>query len=365
MVAVTGQGVSAKPISIGMETQQRLNIINNSTRISDNDAGRFLDSIQQKLINQYNEDYKLDNFRAIFVDVDDQQNYVDVDVIADMTLTSNPTDTAYIQGMKEAVAAIKDENEKVIAQNELDEYIAEQMSEYNVADETTFCYRLEIPNLTTYMDDITSYEVFYRTDITEDESILVPVPENPQTVKFLANEEDGRKVIAEVIEENITGNLARAVTYNKTSAVTYAKDNAKKKPEFSKENGMGSDCANFVSKCIKAGGIPVDKTGKWYPSPKAGSYAGENWMRTGFNKDSNGEYTGVKTYMVNKGYFKKSTSSKVAKAGFMYWNNKSHVALVVSNTNGTIKYSQYSNVQQSQVTKTYNSEDVTFYTPTK
>lgn len=185
MVVVTGQGVSAKPISIGMETQQRLNIINNSTRISDNDAGRFLDSIQQKLINQYNEDYKLDNFRAIFVDVDDQQNYVDVDVIADMTLTSDPTNTAYIQGMKEAVAAIKDENEKVIAQNELNEYIAEQMSEYNVADETTFCYRLEIPDLTTYMDDITNYEVFYRTDITEDESILVPVPENPQTVMDL------------------------------------------------------------------------------------------------------------------------------------------------------------------------------------
>lgn len=47
----------------------------------------------------------------------------------------------------------------------------------------------------------------------------------------------------------------------------------------------------------------------------------------------------------------------------MFWNKSSHVALVVSNTSGTIKYSQHSNVQQSQVTKTYGSEDVTFYTP--
>jgi hypothetical protein len=69
--------------------------------------------------------------------------------------------------------------------------------------------------------------------------------------------------------------------------------------------------------------------------------------------------------MTDKGYFKKSKASKVVKGGFMFWNTSSHVALVVSNTKGTIKYSQHSNVQQTQVTKTYGSEDVTFYNPTK
>ena len=45
---------------------------------------------------------------------------------------------------------------------------------------------------------------------------------------------------------------------------------------------MGSDCANFVLKCLHAGGIPIDKDGKWYPSSQSGAYAGDNWMRTGY-----------------------------------------------------------------------------------
>ena len=111
-------------------------------------------------------------------------------------------------------------------------------------------------------------------------------------------------------------------------------------PEFSSANGMGSDCANFVSKCINAG---------------------DNWMRTGYYDNG-----GVKTYMTNKGYFQKTTKAKAKKGGFMFWNNTSHVALVVSNDGTTVKYSQHSSVKQSQVTKTYTSAlDVSFYNCTK
>jgi hypothetical protein len=45
--------------------------------------------------------------------------------------------------------------------------------------------------------------------------------------------------------------------------VKYAIDNVTATPEFSSGNGLGSDCANFVSKCINAGGIPIDNAGKW------------------------------------------------------------------------------------------------------
>lgn len=367
MFAATGQGISAKSLDIKTENIQKnqvLGITNKSTKLTDSQAAVFFNDIQQKLKNQYQEEYELENFRAIFVDVENQNNSVDVDVIADMILIKDPTNNEYVQGMKEAVADTQNAEDKVIAQKELDEYIADQMLSYNVADETTFCYRIEIPTAVTMNDEIIEYETFYRTDIAEDESILTSVPENPQLVKIgLGNEQDGKEAIAKAIEENKGSDLSRAVTYNKADAVKYAKDHAKDEPEFSKANNMGSDCANFVSKCINAGGIPVDKTGKWNPSAKAGDYAGVNWMRTGYYKDSDGNYTGVKTYMVNKGYFKKSTSTSVTKGGFMFWNKSSHVALVVSNTSGTIKYSQHSNVQQSQVTKTYGSEDVTFYTP--
>jgi hypothetical protein len=210
------------------------------------------------------------------------KNFVDVDVIADMILISDPTDTPYVCGMKEALDNIQNADEKAIAQQELDEYLAEQMSYYNVPDETTFCYRIAIPEVMTLKDEINNYGMFYRTDITEDEVVLSPVQENPQLEEIgLGNEQDGKEAIAEAIQKSQTKGLTKEVTYNKSDAVAYAKEHAEDKPEFSKENGMGSDCANFVSKCINAGGIPVDKDGKWHPSPKAGSYAGVNWMRTG------------------------------------------------------------------------------------
>lgn len=346
------------------EKQQNDNILNKSTRLTEKDAELLLNDIQMNLVEKYQAEFKLDNFKAIFVDVANSQSYIDVDVIADMTLINNPMDTPYIKGMEEALENIQNLDEKAIAQQAYDDYVTEQMSYYNMAEETTFCYRIEIPEASNLRDNVVNYEFFYRTDISEDDVELELVPEDIQRVMSPLEKNDGIKAIEEEIQESTKRDLIKAVTYDASKAVTYAKDHAKDEPEFSKANGMGSDCANFLSKCLNAGGIPVDKTGKWNPSPKSGSYAGVNWMRTGYNTDSDGKKTGVKTYMTDKGYFKAiKSSTSAAKGGFMFWNQQSHVALVYSVTSSTIKYSQHSNVQQKQVTKVYGSEDVTFYNP--
>ena len=49
----------------------------------------------------------------------------------------------------------------------------------------------------------------------------------------------------------------------------------------------------------------------------------------------------------------------------MYYNNKSHAALVTLIDGSTIKYSQYSNVTKTAIYYVYNSkaDDVTFYVP--
>ena len=44
--------------------------------------------------------------------------------------------------------------------------------------------------------------------------------------------------------------------------------------------------------------------------------------------------------------------------GFLFWNNKSHVALVVSNSGGTLKYSQHSNEKQTKAVWTYDENRV-------
>ncbi|MBD9287065.1 MAG: hypothetical protein EGS40_07495 [Agathobacter sp.] len=168
-------------------------------------------------------------------------------------------------------------------------------------------------------------------------------------------ENDGEKFVEESLID--TFNI-RSVSYNKNSAVKYAKDHAKDAPEFSSANGMGSDCANFVSKCLHAGGIPIDKDGKWYPSSQSGAYAGDNWMRTG--DYNNG---GVIPYMTGKGYFSKGTASSSKLGSIIYWNDKSHVALVTyKDSNNTIKYTQHSSSTQSTVYKVYSSSmNVKFY----
>lgn len=45
--------------------------------------------------------------------------------------------------------------------------------------------------------------------------------------------------------------------------------------------------------------------------------------------------------------------------GFLFWNNKSHVALVVSNSGGTLKYSQHSNEKQTKAVWTYDEKQST------
>ena len=334
-------------------------IQNNSKKLLFDQAELVFNDLKTKLEAKYQGVYTFDNFQAIFNDVEKDDEFIDVDIVVDMTLIRNPKEAPYVQGMIEALNELHDPQEKEVAQKELDEYLAEVMPYYNVPDITTFSYRIKVPSVVILKEDSSNYEMFYRADITDEVVDLAKVPEN-EVLEELGTEEDGEQKIARALnEEKIVSE--RAVTYSAANAVAYAKNHATDEPEFSKANGMGSDCANFVSKCINAGGIPVDKAGKWYPSPSKGSYAGDNWMRTGYYDNG-----GVKTYMTNKGYFQKTTKAKAKKGGFMFWNNTSHVALVVSNDGTTVKYSQHSSVKQSQVTKTYTSAlDVSFYNCTK
>ena len=361
---------------VAMSLEQIGDVVENRTmNLSDADAKIILQEVKDKILQQYGADYKFDHFKAIFVDVENAVGWIDFDVIADMTLIKNPLETPYYYGMMETMNALTDEYEKALAQQEIDEYLEEQWSYYNVPEETTFCYRIQVP--TTFKDmgqkvnnslEMSVKNGLYdRIDLDQEEVVLSEIENETTKVDTNMQKLEGNQAIAEVIKEKSKTYSQKdsAVTYSASDAVKYAKNHATDEPEFSKANGMGSDCANFVSKCLNAGGIPVDKSGKWYPSPSAGKYAGVNWMRTGYYKDSDGNYTGVKTYMVStKGYFKKvSSSSKAKKGGFMFWNTSSHVALVYANVDGTLKYAQHSNVQQKKVTKTYSNEDVTFYNP--
>ena len=282
----------------------------------------------------------------------------DVDVSVDMTLIRNPEDSPLVKGMKQKALMLTNELENSVSQEVLRKYLAQVSQYYNVPIKTGFLYRINTPVVNREaIDQVVDFEMFHRIDIADKDVILTPAPDAEPFIE-LGTENDGIVLLNDMVINY--AKLTRAVSYNQDAAVKYAVDNATAEPAFSSANGLGSDCANFVSKSINAGGIPVDKDGKWFPAPKAGSYAGDNWMRTGYNKNG-----GVVPYMTDKGYFDSTTSGSATLGSILYWNKKSHVALVTQIDGYTIKYSQHSSKKQSSTYFTYNSNvSITFYKPT-
>ena len=199
------------------------NIQNNSTRISFDQAELLFDDLKEKLEYKYQGVYQFDNFQAIFNDVEKDDAFIDVDIVVDMTLIRNPKEAPYVQGMIEALNELHDPQEKEVAQKELDEYLAEVMPYYNVPDMTTFSYRIKVPSVVTLKEDSSNYEMFYRTDITDEVVDLAKVPEN-EVLQELGTEEDGEQKIARALNEEKTVS-ERAVTYSAANAVAYAGDN--------------------------------------------------------------------------------------------------------------------------------------------
>ena len=97
-----------------------------------------------------------------------------------------------------------------------------------------------------------------------------------------------------------------------------------------------NDCADFVSQCFCAGGIPVDP---------------ENWDR--FNDSSNNwAWTFVlslKLYMLGKHYWNSSTFAQAAAGGILYWSDDTHIALITANDTVTHRYTAHTSDRYNYV----------------
>ena len=121
----------------------------------------------------------------------------------------------------------------------------------------------------------------------------------------------------------ITPISVSAVNYNPSSAVAYAKQYWNNyNPNYPNYNSSGGDCANFVSQCLYAGGIPQD--GTWYNGSSA-------WISC----------TAQINYFKSKGYtvidYAKASDIKVGNPVYYYnGNSMAHTAICVGySSNGT------------------------------
>ena len=250
-------------------------------------------------------------------------------------------------------------------QDEIDAYVTEIETLYfNIPNRSTFTYAVEMGNVahTNSLSTNADYKLFYRTD-TDEKILLTDSDDLADVENFAASYQAGYQTMeklkndVDIVTKNADSTVSEkaSFTYNRIAARDWAWDNWDADPEYPSSTVPGTDCANFVSKALNAGGIPEDKPGKWYRAATWGGWPGDHWFRTGYNGD-----TGVVIYMTDKGYFYKETNENVVAAGcIMYWNNTSHVALVTYGDGSTIKYTQHGASQTKDTV--YRNEDASFY----
>ncbi|WP_334076750.1 amidase domain-containing protein [Paenibacillus sanfengchensis] len=357
--------VIAVVMVLGMSTSviaSKLNTSDQSNIFETKFVEMAYNEIKEQILTDYQKFYKVDNFDYDFeLRSDNEYKYFDINIYVDMALTRHPSDSPFVQGMEKALKESSDKAEKEMLQGEIDAYVNEIESlYYNIPNRSTFTYTIRFDNSTHLIaDDSTSaYQIYYRTD-TDDGIILtennkLADVENP-TTEF----RDGYNMRESVdLSHSATNSLLASFTYDRIAARDWARDNYDAAPEYPSKDVPGTDCANFVSKAINNGGILQDKQGKWYQAATWGGWPGDHWFRTGYNKK-----TGVVIYMTDKGYFYKESKESTVNAGsIMYWNNKSHVALVTYGDGITIKYTEHG-ARQTKDTVYRTIDDASFYKP--
>ena len=111
-------------------------------------------------------------------------------------------------------------------------------------------------------------------------------------------------------------------SYNRIAARDYAyKYWSSYNPAYTSYKGNGGDCANFVSQCLHAGGIPTDATWK-----------ADSWIRA----------SAVPSYMMNKGYATKTSYTNATAGSFAYTSSGAgHAVLVTINDGAKIAYTAH------------------------
>lgn len=328
--------------------------------------------IKEQIIKDYGELYALDDFSYDYKVRNDQgKKYLDINVYVDMTLTRHPSQSPYVLGMQKALNEMEESFLKKELQDEVDSYVKEIETLYfNIPDSSTFTYAVELndDNGLRTMSSETDYKLFYRTD-TDEEILLADADNLAEVENFDEVYQSGYQAMEKLeadaetlmLNSESTVNTRASVSYDRLAARDWAFANWNATPEYPSSTVAGTDCANFVSKALNAGGIPEDKSGKWYRAATWGGWPGDHWFRTGYNGQ-----TGVVIYMKNKGYFYKESNESVIAAGcIMYWNNTSHVALVTVGDGVTIKYTQHGASQTKNTVYKKSEVSASFYKASK
>lgn len=243
------------------------------------ESNKFIDEKQEifkpiieQIYSDYGELYDFENFEFKtynFAKGDD--NYIGIDVFVDMTLTRHPKDNPYFKGELDALKNF-DNNDSL--KSSLEEEISKQIKDieneyYQVPNRTTFTYAYKLDDLK--VDGITSKNNYSIEDyyymVGDEENTLLQADKLNKIEDKTESYEKGYRELLSLTKENLIDknriSFSRGnVSYDRIAARDWALDNADEPQEYPSKEVPGTDCANFVSKALRAGGIPEDKPGK-------------------------------------------------------------------------------------------------------
>lgn len=338
----------------------------------------FEEQVLSKVTDLYADYYDISDAMASIVSNTENEDgsitYV-VDISFKRTLKETSAyDMPYIQGLQEAASQLTDPAKIAAAEKRIELWVAELENNYiGIAQDTNVTISMTIPHAasarSTYTVAATDMQAY--DDLLDEEFPL-------ESIRPKSDEEsraEGQATIDELAVAGTTvyqmesiqkSDLLPIQKYNRVVARNYARnwscDTGKlndhescHNPSYSFENGV--DCANFVSQCLKEGGLCPDDT--WYPDQT-------NGMSTAWYTTGNRDY-GIRDYVVDKEYFFHSTSDYDAFAGSIInllnsdGSNEGHVGLVDQNDTRTMTFCAHSKCRRSKTFSWFSHRD--FYVP--
>lgn len=147
--------------------------------------------------------YKIDNISVQFLNDQDEgeKTSIDANVSYTMTLIRDPEDSPLIRGMKEALAKIKPDDERKIAQDMIDGYLKEKEPYYNK--ELQLSHPLKVEVIDNGNSEL-EYQLFYP--VTNGEEVTL----HPAREYFLGNFKEDEAAQQKMGEDMIHEEIARA-----------------------------------------------------------------------------------------------------------------------------------------------------------
>ena len=317
----------------------------------------------------YSEYYTIPTITGYITNSKSSDDGLSVEVSVNFTkilIADSAADLPYIQGLKAASSQLSNKEDKIYAKEHIsrrekdlnDNYIGVEQTEnakfkllIPTTLESTKLSASFLANADIYVDDGfgTYIDIDYFVPSTSDEFIQIGKD-------ALDNLLITRRYNAVTSGNSIKSNTSSATDYDRVAARNYARQytcslggqnpsyyNTADYPTY-----YSSDCANYVSQCIHAGGIDYE-TDVWAPYT---TY----WKSVGYSG------YGLTDYMVDEGFFFYSSSKSEAFAGSMIsWTSYGHIGMVDQNDTVTMTYCAHTNDRlSSSFVYIY---DIEFYIP--